>query len=252
MSITPRIHVQSAPEGAWDLGQEPFLAPGDQIDWHYRRKGWREGDSGNIVPMRVVRDDARGLVAWLAPGTRIEDAGGPNGEHIRFVPLEERWKVQRTRIQERWFGGGILRIAPVGKPWSVWLFRDGDEASGWYVNLESAHLRSGSALYSGDHVLDVWIEPDGTIHMKDEDELVAAVEQGKLTETEADQIRANGEAAIASFQAGDWPFDDEWWHWRPDPQWTTPDLAWIDELPEATRPREQHTVTVEGRLFERE
>lgn len=73
-------------------------------------------------PMCVVRDDDRGLVAWLAPGSVLEAFGGPDGRRIRTVPLERRWTVERTRIRETWWGNGVLRIAPAGAPWSVWLF----------------------------------------------------------------------------------------------------------------------------------
>ena len=40
----------------------------------------------------------------------------------------------------------------------------------------------------------------------------------------------HADAAIASFEAGDWPFDAEWRQWHPDPSWTIPTLAGLDEL----------------------
>lgn len=224
-----RATAATAPEGARELGVAPFLEPGAQIDWHYRRGGWVPGDVSNIAPMRVVRDDERGLIAWLALGTRLEIAGGPDGRRLRNVPLEQRWLVKRTRIVEEWWGGGVLRIAPAGMPWSVWLFwsaQDDDwEFAGWYVNLENAHHRLGSSTFSTDHVLDIEIEPDGEIIMKDEDELVEAVRQGRLAADEAMVIERNADAAIASFRAGDWPFDLEWTRWRPPPSWTIPELS---------------------------
>ncbi|GLJ62587.1 hypothetical protein GCM10017576_27180 [Microbacterium barkeri] len=217
----------SAPEGARPAGAPPFLRPGAQIDWHYRRPGWTAGDASTIAPMRVVRDDPRGLVAWLAPGTVQEAQGAPDGRRIRTVPLERRWTERRIRIREEWWGNGILRIAPTGTPWSVWLFWSGEPwtFSGWYVNLENAHLRAGEATYSSDHVLDVWIDAAGHAQLKDEDELEEALVQGRIAPEEAAHIRRHAEAAIASFAAGDWPFDPAWRDWRPDPSWTTPTLA---------------------------
>lgn len=231
-SFVARATAPIAPEGARELGVAPFLAAGEQVDWHYRRSGWQVGDVSNIAPMRVVREDERGLVAWLALGTRLEIAGGPDGRRLRTVPLEQRWVVKRTRIVEEWWGGGVLRIAPAGMPWSVWLFWSDQDREwkfeGWYINLENAHERRGTSTYSSDHVLDVEIEPDGEIIMKDEDELIEAVRQGRLSAVEAAQIEKHAEAAIASFRAGDWPFDREWIQWRPSPSWTLPELA---ELP---------------------
>lgn len=215
------------------MGQAPHLAPGAQIDWHYRRPGWEPGVASNIAPMRVVRDDEKGLVAWLAPGTRLEGMGGPDRRRVRTVPLHERWLVERTRIVEDWWGNGVLRIAPAGRPWSVWLFwSDATGAdwafAGWYVNLENAHQRTAAATYSSDHVLDVEISAEGEIALKDEDELIEAVRQGRLTAEEARQIEKHADAAIAAFRADDWPFDRAWTRWRPPASWTIPELA---ELP---------------------
>jgi hypothetical protein len=235
MSILPHSTPAAVPEGARPLGEGPFLAPGEQIDWHYRSPGWQPGDPSTITPMRVVRDDERGLVAWLAPGTLQESQGSATGERVRSIPLERRWLDRRTRIVEEWWGGGILRIAPVGAAWSVWLFwthPEGGEQrfAGWYVNLENAHLRTDDATYTSDHILDVEIDADGAVSLKDEDEVVAAIEQGRLTREQAAQIERHADAAIESFRAGEWPFDAEWTSWRPDPSWTIPVLHGLDEL----------------------
>lgn len=228
--VDPRPTATTAPSGARDLGFAPFLSPGDQIDWHYRKPHWQQGDASNIAPMRVVRDDERGLVAWLAAGTRLEGMGAPDAQRIRTVPLEQRWLVERTRIVEDWWGNGVLRIAPAGTPWSVWLFWNDAtgadwEFGGWYVNLENAHQRIETATYSSDHVLDVEIGAAGDIRLKDEDELEAAIEQGRIAADEAEQITRHADAAIAAFHDGHWAFAQEWRDWRPDPIWTIPRLA---------------------------
>lgn len=235
MSILPQSTPAAVPEGVRPLGEGPFLAPGAQIDWHYRKPGWQQGEPSTITPMRVVRDDERGLVAWLAAGTLQEGQGAPDGQRVRSVPLDRRWLEPRRRIVEEWWGNGILRIAPAGAAWSVWLFWSDVtgpewEFAGWYVNLENAHLRTDHDTYTSDHILDVEIDADGGIHLKDEDEVVAAIEQGRLSAEQAAQIERHADAAIASFRAGDWPFDAEWRDWRSDPTWTVPRLAGIDEL----------------------
>lgn len=51
------------------IGTGPFLAAGDAFVWHYRSRTWRSGMPETAFPMRVIRDDERGLVSWLAPGT---------------------------------------------------------------------------------------------------------------------------------------------------------------------------------------
>jgi len=233
-------YAVSVPEGARPLGVAPFLGVGDVVMWRYRDHGWRSGSPENTSPMRVVRDDERGLVAWLAPGTVQLTKRYADGSDLRDVPMGERFlrDAQRVQARTRWRGAGILRIAPADAPWSVWLFwdvpeehdpadpaaHDSWEFGGWYVNLETAHQRAGHETFTGDHVLDLWIEADGTINVKDADELEAAVEQGRVTAGQARAIRLNGEHGRASFARGDWPFHDEWTRWRPDPAWTAPGL----------------------------
>ncbi|MEO7752488.1 MAG: DUF402 domain-containing protein [Terracoccus sp.] len=224
-----------APAGARPVGTPPFWAPGTEVMWRFRDHGWAPGLPETATPMRVVRDDERGTVAWLAPGTVHLTKRYADGAGLRDVPLERRFHTEQHRVQAltRWTGAGILRIAPAGRPWSVWLFWDtpdgGADADwvfeGWYVNLENAHVRSGTATFTGDHVLDVWVDADGTISMKDEDELEAAVAAARFTPAEGEQVTANGRWARAAVDAGEWPFDPEWTRWRPDPTWTIPTLS---------------------------
>ena len=209
--------------------------------WRYRDCDWRPGLPETVSPMRVVRDDERGLVAWLAPGTPQLTKRYADGSGLRDVPLAERFvrDPQRVQARARWLGAGILRIAPAGKPWSVWLFWDvpdgvdpADAAGhdqwdfvGWYLNLETAHHRSGHDTFTGDHVLDLWIEADGSVNVKDADELEAAEQVGRLDAEQVAAIRRNADHGRASFAAREWPFDEEWTQWRPDPSWATPDLG---------------------------
>jgi predicted RNA-binding protein associated with RNAse of E/G family len=110
-------------------------------------------------------------------------------------------------------------------PWSVWLFWDDEWAFlGWYVNLEAVHRREGRSLISSDHVLDVWIDADRGIQLKDEDELEAAVDQGLFSAAMGRQIEEDARAAVRTFRAGGYPFNEPWPGWRPDPAWERPAL----------------------------
>ncbi len=186
-----------------------FWHPGEHIYWHYRRPRWQPGDAEYIDPVTVVRDDERGLVAWLAPDTEVLKSVLPNGGHPRSAPPEVAFSIGRVSARGRWQGPGILRVAPQGVPWSVWLFWDDEWTfDGWYVNLEALHRREGRDLYSSDHVLDVWIDAGGGIQMKDEDELEAAVEQGLFTAAEKQQIQDDARAAMRMFRSGGFPFNE--------------------------------------------
>lgn len=218
---------------AHPLGTGPYQSVGAPFMGRYRPCGWTLGEPEHVFPMRVVRDDVRGVVGWLAPGTARVEPRCPDGTSMRDLPLAERFRPEHAtdRVSARvpWRGPGILRLAPMGKPWSVLVFweesaQNGPEFAGWYVNLENPGQREGADLISSDHVLDLWIDPDGAATWKDEDELGAAVEQGRLTTDQAACIRCNGEQALAEFRSGAWPFGRDWTRWQPPSDWTVPAL----------------------------
>ncbi|NPC43750.1 DUF402 domain-containing protein [Nocardioides sp. zg-1230] len=206
-----------------DAGTAPYQAPGDIVLWHYGR---------SIAPLKVVRDDERGLVAWLAEGTEGLDWRPADGRSTREVPLSERFTVALAPVISPWLGGGVLRIVPTGRPWSVWLFWEDDGAfAGHYVNLELPHRRSDGATATRDLTLDLWLEPDGVLWLKDADEVEAAVACGRYSVEIATEIRAVAEWARAELVEGqDWPLDEEWTTWRPPADWSVPALPDTDEV----------------------
>jgi Protein of unknown function (DUF402) len=195
-----------------------------------------------LDPMTVVRDDAQSLVAWLPPGTVVLKTVLDTGEDVRTAPLLDRHSRKFSMAKTLWRGEGNLRIAPVGAPWSVWLFWEpGWQFAGWYINLESPIRHEGHHIYAEDQVLDVWVTPDHICHRKDEDELAAAVAQGRYSPQEAALITRKAglaEEAVASWQS---PFSDGWEDWRPDPDWKVPPLpdgvSWEFDLTPAHDPQ---------------
>ena len=209
---------QAEGAGPWrPAGVGPFRAEGQVVHWRYGRR---------CDPMRVVRDDERGLVAWLAPGTELLSSAPDDGLALRDRPLAERFLGERVATLGSWQGGGILRIAPTGRPWSVWVFLEDDGSlAGHYVNLELPHLRCAGETNTRDLILDLWLEASGELWLKDADELEAAVAHGPLSADLAEEIRAVAEWARAELVEGrGWPLDDEWTTWRPPAGWTVPPL----------------------------
>lgn len=198
---------------------------GEVVLWQDRPNYWRSGMPWGTMPMRVVRDDDRGLVAWLAPGTPRLVPCSADGRSLRELPLEERFTCERVQARVAWSGPGVLFISPAGKPWSVWLFWDEEERfSCWYVNLELPHRRDDRSTWTGDHELDLVIEPDGVVSLKDADDLEAAVAAELFSVAEAQAIHADAKLAAESFRGGDWPFAPAWTTWRPPLSWELPDL----------------------------
>jgi predicted RNA-binding protein associated with RNAse of E/G family len=201
-----------------------YWAPGTTIEWVYEGIG-RHADKPNVRPMTVVRDDADGLVAWLAPGTPLLKPVLVDGRETRHAGPVAMFTEDRVMKLDVWRGTGILKVSPPGKPWSVWHFWADDRTfRGWYVNLERDHVRDWAARRTStvDHVLDLWINPDRSIEWKDEDELEGAVEAGRFTATEAERIVADAHAAIRDIEAWTAPFCDDWQTWSAPADWRVP------------------------------
>ncbi len=214
--------------GPWAIaGSSPFLALGDVVHWRYGRR---------CDPMRVVRDDERGLVAWLSADTEVLASAPGDGLALRDRPLAERFLGERVPTLSTWQGGGILRIAPTHRPWSVWLFWEDGGFSGHYVNLELPHRRCAAETNTRDLILDLWLESSGELWLKDADELEAAVVSGHYTRAQADEVRAAAELArVDLVGARAWPLDEEWTMWRPPADWEVPSLPDTPLVAEARR-----------------
>lgn len=204
-------------------GRASYGSHGDVLLWHYGR---------STDPVRVVRDDERGLVAWLAEDTEQLLWWPADGRKMREVPLAERYLVPRAPVVRRWQGSGVLRIAPTGRPWSVWLFWEDDGTfAGHYVNLELPHTRRDGETATRDLTLDLWVEPSGETWLKDADELDAAVACGHYSRELADEVLAAAEWARADLvEARDWPLDVEWTTWRPPAGWAAPPLPDTEDV----------------------
>lgn len=201
---------------ASDADDAPRFLRGQTILWHYGR---------HIETARVVHDDDDGLVVWIPVGSaRLEPVPAAGG-HPRDIPLDRRFSVPWVMRESTWTGAGVVRVAPRGRPWSVWFFRDASGTpAGAYINLELPHRRVDGevpAVFSRDLVLDLWIDAahagSEDIWLKDSDELEAAVRQGRFTARQAEAIRSLADAAAADFiRAGSWPLGAGWDRWQPD------------------------------------
>jgi hypothetical protein len=143
----------------------------------------------------VVEPGPELLVTWIAPGTPI---AFPDGlEDGRLLPLDE-WNVGlRT-----WHGEGRLELSPRGRRHAIRLFWDANtHFRGWYVNLQAPLSRSALGFDTMDWQLDLWIEPGGKVHWKDEDHLVQALEHGLLTAEEARAAREEANRVLAEWRS---------------------------------------------------
>lgn len=218
-----------------DDGTSERFPFGQEITWHYSR---------SIDTARVVADDADSLVAWIPSGAAGLAAVGIDDRRAREVPIEQRFTLPWKMAERSWTGHGVLRVAPVGMPWSVWYFWSGEgQFDGWYVNLELPHSRPVTGedrTHSSDLVLDLWVDAgrDGTqdVWLKDADELDAAVAQGRYTPEQAHAVRSIGEHAVRTMiEPLSAPMSQPWHVWLPPEELDRPLLLPDTEIVRRTR-----------------
>jgi len=172
-------------------------------------------------PVTVVEDTDERVVLYLAARTPTKRRVRLDGTPIpRETPYADRFGQPWRLGDGVWGHSDVVLVSPPRAAHSIWLFFDPARTHrGWYVNLQEPLRRTAVGFDSVDHVLDLWIEPDGKWAWKDEDELQAAVEVGRFTPEEAAAIRAKGERVVC-----EWPIPTGLEAWRPDPAWPIPQL----------------------------
>ncbi|MEO3924582.1 DUF402 domain-containing protein [Micromonosporaceae bacterium B7E4] len=191
----------------------------------------RRGRIGWVRPARVVSDDDRGLLLWVARGTQVASEVTADGRGMRTMPFTEWVAASTYRLRvASWAGPPVLKFLPAGADHSVWFFRDAaDRFANWYVNLEEHGVRWDDGELAGvdvvDQDLDVVVWPDHTWEWKDEGEFaerLAVPEHYWVPDPAA--VRAEGERVIKIAESAQFPFDGTWCDFVPDPAWTAPDL----------------------------
>jgi hypothetical protein len=178
--------------------------------------------AGEIVLKRSIYG---GSVRWTFPHrvvgewngrTALYCAPGNQGKWIRRGDgFRTRWMTGESPCDTEWARTHVLRFEGEGTRHSVEIFWSIDwQHLGWYLNLQAPTTFKGRFVDTTDEALDVVVWPDGRWEWKDEDHLVEAVELGVWTQNEADEIRSEGERAIA---AQPWPTG--WEDWRPPASW---------------------------------
>ncbi len=188
----------------------------------------RHGRIGWVRPGRVVSDDERGLLIWVAPHSAVATEVAEDGRDMRAMPFTE-WTTLRYRLEVgTWQGPGLLKLTPPDTACSVWWFRTWEgRFTGWYVNLEEPAVRWDDGGLAGidmvDQDLDIWVEPDRSWRWKDEEEFAErlAFPEHYWVRDEA-AVREQGRRVVKLIEAGEFPFDGTWCDFTPDPQWTVP------------------------------
>lgn len=182
----------------------------------------------NVRPCRVVSDDERGLLLWLAHGSIVATEVAEDGRGVRDMPFTEWAGLPHVLAESRWRGPGILKFLPPDVDHSVWFFFDAaGRFASWYVNLEERALRWDDGSIAGvdtvDQDLDIVAAPDRSWEWKDEAEFTERLEVPEhYWVRDGAEVWAEGRRVIKEIETGEFPFDGTWTDFVPDPAWPTP------------------------------
>lgn len=198
--------------------------PGDQIEVRFLIGN----DPFLVIPVTVVEDREDRIAHFLQEGTQYLRRRLTDGSAVpRVVTLDQFCRLDTHLEIGEWQGSRQLIVSRPGAAHSVRLRWDTITGAfrGWYVNLQEPVQRTSWGFTSRDQFLDILVAPDRSWAWKDEDELEEAVDVGRLTREDADAVRVEGERLVADIESRCFPFDDSLLEWRPDPEWTLPDLS---------------------------
>lgn len=201
----------------------------------YTGTRWEFGD------VILTREIHHGVVWLVTSEYVVEDTGDrlvtyiPSGAQMGFPkphPLGEHpWKA---RGHDRWTGHGALTIVRAGEPWQTTVFWTGPEREFecWYIDVIAPIQRFEGGIDGSDQELDLVIGPDGTVEEKDVELFEQEVLDGRFSEAQAEQIRANFERVKGLVSANGVLVEHHWAHWEPPAEWGPLDLPddWRDRL----------------------
>ena len=162
------------------------------------------------VPVVVIDDNDQWLTTYIPPSAPFQF---PVGEW----PTEDGRHPWAAR--HAWVGHGCLMMQQPGEHHAIWHFWRGPDRAfhGWYINLQTAFVRTADGYDTQDLELDLLFSTDHELTVKDAELLDQRVDDGRYTAELVDWIRQYGDELIRRL-ADDGPWwDTAWSTWCPPP-----------------------------------
>ncbi|MFQ5434792.1 MAG: DUF402 domain-containing protein [Anaerolineae bacterium] len=138
---------------------------------------------------RTVWQYPAAVLAWLADGVRLEAFFDRDDMDLGFVWFRRGDRFMETFYSDRWYN-----------VFAVYEGADG-RLKGWYCNVCRPAVITETAVRCEDLALDVWVNPDGSHLILDEDEFAALA----LTAAERNQAGAAVAELLDLAQKGELP-----------------------------------------------
>ena len=168
------------------------------------------GDKVRYVrPATVVHDRPEEVALYLAVGTPMIWSDGTRECYDR---IQTRRNILMLLKPDVWHGIWLMWWHT---RWEFW---------GWYVNFQLPFKRSPLGFDTADQALDITVDPDYNWKWKDEDQFAHAQKVGSIKAEDAIAVQVERPKVIRQIEAREYPFTCDWITWRPDADWTIPEL----------------------------
>ncbi len=197
--------------------------PGEVIAWSgiFRERLW------HAVPSTVVKDTSQEIVLALMPGTEcmVEENYAryhKKSEKRRWDYKNEDWMLEKFT----WHTNRLLHVIEPEKYYSTVYFwhHESNKFECYYINFQLPFKRTICSIDTLDLDLDIVIHPDFSFEWKDLGDYQRGIETGTILPEWADEIEIAKTEVIDRLEKREYPFDNSWLNWRPDPDWSTPTL----------------------------
>ncbi|MHB8776982.1 MAG: DUF402 domain-containing protein [Anaerolineales bacterium] len=192
----------------------------------YRDRVW------HAMPTVVVKDSPQEIVLALTPGTdcMIEEnyaKGKKNGKR-RWDFKDEDWRLEIFT----WHTNRLLFILEPEKYFSTIYFwnEESNEFLRYYINFQLPFTRNHCSIDTLDLDIDIIVNPDFSFEWKDLDDYQKGIETGVILPKWVDEIETAKKEILERLKKREYPFNNFWLNWQPDPKWALPNLPtnWED------------------------
>ena len=196
--------------------------PGDVLAWRgiYRKRVW------HAQTVIVVKDTLEEIVAALLPGAEcVAPEGyldGKDGNKRRWDFKDRTWELQKYS----WHTNRLLILLEPGKYYATMYFwhDTSNEFLCYYINFQLPFQRSHWGIDTLDLDLDLIINPDFSFEWKDLGDYQKAIDNGIIFPEWTLEIDEAVKEIHNKLEKRQYPYDESWLNWLPDPSWSPPKL----------------------------
>ena len=173
----------------------------------------------------VVQDSPSETVLLLRPGAECAYPSGYWRWKQGDTSQGNRWDDVRSRAwtlrRFQWHTKRLLMLMRPGQIYALYLIWDDASGrfQGYYINFQTPFVRTALGFNILDLELDIEIDPQFQISIKDAELYREGVQQGCITAEQDTAIRSVTPSIYELIQQRRYPLDGSWVDWRPDPNW---------------------------------